>query len=150
MMLVLCKIFAFSTFWVCLIWTILIRYGEMGNLAPQSKLVKFLRRGRGDKLMASEWTKEELRATEEEIDDSSNMWKPWREVTTEVICQRNRALAALERIYFICSNAGHAPCRCGGIDGEGNVCPNVCNCDWPKEIIPIVDAAIAVCKKGGA
>lgn len=68
----------------------------------------------------------------------------------EHICQRNRALAALKRIYFICSNAGHAPCRYGGIDGEGNVCPNVCNCDWPKEIIPIVYAAIAACKKGDA
>jgi len=109
--------------------------------------------------METEWTKEEYEVAMDQRDElfpgfGECSGDPETEETAEkmldLLCQRNRALAALKRIYFICSNAGHAPCRYGGIDGEGNVCPNVCNCDWPKEIIPIVYAAIAACKKGDA
>jgi hypothetical protein len=51
----------------------------------------------------------------------------------------------LRRVRFICSNEGHAPCRSGGIS-EGEVCANFCGCEWPEEIIPIVDTAIAACE----
>jgi hypothetical protein len=53
----------------------------------------------------------------------------------------------LRRVRFICSNEGHAPCRSGGIS-EGEVCANFCGCEWPEEIIPIVDTAIAACEEG--
>jgi hypothetical protein len=69
------------------------------------------------------------------------------QVAIELACQRNRALAALRRVRFICSNEGHAPCRSGGIS-EGEVCANFCGCEWPEEIIPIVDTAIAACEEG--
>ena len=65
----------------------------------------------------------------------------------DLACQRNRALAALRRVRFICSNEGHAPCRSGGLS-EGEVCANFCGCEWPEEIIPIVDTAIAACEEG--
>ena len=68
-----------------------------------------------------------------------------RALAIELACQRNRALAALRRVRFICSNEGHAPCRSGGIS-EGEVCANFCGCEWPEEIIPIVDTAIAACE----
>jgi hypothetical protein len=103
--------------------------------------------------MASEWTQTEKQAAHIQFCLTHSFDEHGSICYTDAIelaCQRNRALAALERIRFVCSDAGHAPCRCGGIDEEGNVCPNACNCDWPKEIIPIVHAAIAVCEKGGA
>jgi len=133
MVLVLCKIFAFSTFWVCLIWTILIRYGEMGNLAPQSKLVKFLRRGRGGKLMASEWTKEERKQAGVDL---KKMYRKrgvdMLDVAYEAVMQRNRALAA-EKMR----------------DADDENLADDCTL-LPKSIRAIVDAAIAACKKGGA
>jgi hypothetical protein len=133
MVLVLCKIFAFSTFWVCLIWTILIRYGEMGNLAPQSKLVKFLRRGIGGKLMASEWTKEERKQAGVDL---KKMYRKrgvdMLDVAYEAVMQRNRALAA-EKMR----------------DADDENLADDCTL-LPKSIRAIVDAAIAACKKGGA
>ena len=76
--------------------------------------------------MASEWTKEELRAAKDEIDDNSNAWTPWRELTTEVICQRNRALA----------EAMNAKMCWSRVDTIG--------------VLRHLNAAIAACKKGGA
>ena len=101
--------------------------------------------------MATEWTQEERKQAGVDL---KKMYRKrgvdMLDVAYEAVMQRNRAVAALERIRFVCSDAGHAPCRCGGIDEEGNVCPNACNCDWAKEIIPIVHAAIAACEKGDA
>ena len=76
--------------------------------------------------MASEWTPQEIRAAEEEIDDTSNTWKPWREITTEVICQRNRALEEAMNAKMCWSRA----------DTIG--------------VLRHLNAAIAACGKGGA
>jgi hypothetical protein len=96
--------------------------------------------------MIEKWTPEERSAAE------SYAWgcqtggkRPVTLLEVELACQRNRALAALRRVRFICSNEGHAPCRSGGIS-EGEVCANFCGCEWPEEIIPIVDTAIAACE----
>jgi hypothetical protein len=51
---------------------------------------------------------------------------------------RTRIYSALQKIRYIASEEGHDPCRCGGIE-NGEVCSNICFCDWAKDINFAID-----------
>ena len=44
-----------------------------------------------------------------------------------------KADAQFNKVRYFATNAGHAPCRNGGMDITGT-CPNVCTCEWVREL----------------